>query len=68
MLGEDPGDEGYDDPYEEESQTVQTIILPGTDLVSFFFLIRLNLASYHYIWHQVASKVPHCSQIESCIK
>jgi hypothetical protein len=37
MLGEDPGDEGYDDPYEEESQTVQTIILPGTDLVSCFF-------------------------------
>ena len=33
MLGEDPGDEGYDDPYDEDSHTVQTIILPGNDLV-----------------------------------
>ncbi len=35
MLGEDPGDEGYEDPYDEEGSTVQTIILPGnTDLVN----------------------------------
>ena len=34
MLGEDPGDEGYEDPYDEDGSTVQTIILPGnTDLV-----------------------------------
>ena len=33
MLGEDSGDDGYEDPYEEDGQTVQTIILPGNDLV-----------------------------------
>ena len=34
MLGEDPGDEGYEDPYDEEGSTVQTIILPGNDMVT----------------------------------